>query len=136
MINGTHLLPPMSWGAHEIFNESAVKHIEAVRLTSKLFAICFEQALDSTVSCTLGLVSEEDAHHALRCSFGSSLTLGSGVLISITSASAGRQLVACYTATGKGHVTCRWADAVEDAGTKAAQLKWTEQETQISTADF
>jgi hypothetical protein len=129
--NDTHFLPPLTWGSDEVFLGSEVSHIETVRLTSSRFVVCFEQASDSTITCTLGIVSAEGTSVGLRCAFRNSLVLGHGRLISITSASAGSQLIACYSDEGKRSVTCRWADTLEDAGTKDVELKWAENEPQI-----
>lgn len=129
--NDSQLLPPLAWGTHEVFLDDRVGQIETVRLNSKSFVVCFERASDSAVMCSLGLVVEDDGD-GLRCTYGNSLSLGFGRLISVASASAGRQLVVCHAAKGESNVMCRWADALKNSTSEAAvELRWADGEPKL-----
>jgi hypothetical protein len=129
--SNTSLLPPLPWGTHKVFLEGRIGHIEISRLNSNRFVVCFERIADSAIVCSLGFVYGAGVGSDLQCTFGNSLSLGFGSLISVTPASAGQQLVACHIAKGDSTVTCRWADAVEDAGLQGAELRWAEGEPRI-----
>lgn len=111
--NDTRLLPPLAWGTAEVFYGNETGHLEIVRLSPTRFAVCFQRVSDATVICSLGLVLENTEAAGLRCTFGSTLQLGEGRLISVAPAAAGRQVVVCSVVTGLSDVTCRWADVIE-----------------------
>lgn len=128
----TRLLPPLPWGSPAVFLANETGRVDTLRLNARRFVVCFERVSDAAVICSLGFVTEGSGGSGLQCAFGNSLQVGSGRLMPISPASAGRQIVACHAATGNFTVTCRWADVVEPSNSEeVVELRWVEAEPRV-----
>jgi len=136
--NETGLLPPLPWGATQIFHEAATARVELERLTDSSFAICFQRPFpDGTIACSLGLLdlegSKADAEEGASLKlhpFAAPLELGPGRLVSVVVTGAGHRFAACHRPGHDGDgVACRWAEVhKEESGGGGAVLRWAEEE--------
>jgi len=117
-----HLLPPLPWGDPQVFHSGKTGRLEAQRLDNKTFVVCFERVEGDAVACSAGRL--QDTGNALH-PFGAHQELGIGRLVSVSSASAGRQMVACHRllAQQDGTSSCRWGDISADAS-DGVELQW------------
>jgi len=143
------LLPPMPWGATQLFHGGPTSRVELERLDSGHFVVCFERQAEGRVACNIGSVEEEggpaeagEAGGSTLRPFGEALELGTGRLVSVSVTAAGRRFAVCrhvpaaasdalqaaeQRASRSDPVACRWAE-VPGGPAALATPRWTEEE--------
>jgi hypothetical protein len=130
-LEDARLLSPVPWGDAEVFLASETGRLEIVRLTPVRFAVCFERVSDSSVHCSPGIVQGGDVDNTFRCTFGTSILVGIGALVSASPSSAGQQLAACFAETRDRRVACRWAQVLQEQQIDTFELSWIDSEARV-----